>query len=83
MIISNIYPDQLIQNKYRYISICDLVYRHTFPCGSCLTGLESKDNPVATSIPSAQILVSKYHFLLKEPEFLGKVIDFSIKERIM
>lgn len=58
--------------QYTYISLCKL-----------LTELGSNDYPVAKSTHSTQVLVSKYQFLLKEPELLGRVVAFSAREGII
>ena len=49
-------------------------YIHIFPNGP-LREPRSNETPIAMSKPSAQILISKYHFLIKEPEFLGEMVD--------
>lgn len=65
------------------ISTHDLVYIQYISSCMLLICLGSNDNPVATRIPSAQILVSKCHFLLKLPEILGEMVDFSARGRIL
>ena len=53
-------------------------YIHIFPNGP-LREPRSNETPIAMSKPSAQILISKYHFLIKEPEFLGEMVDCRAK----
>lgn len=35
----------------------------------------SKDTPVAVSIPGTEILISKYHYPIKEPGHLLEIVD--------
>lgn len=37
--------------------------------------ISSKDTPVAVSIPGTEILISKYHYPIKEPGHLEEIVD--------
>lgn len=40
-----------------------------------MRGPRSNATPVAMSTPRVQVLVSKYHFSVKEPRFFGEMTD--------
>ena len=48
----------------KQIKIDVFIYIHRFPSPLCYQDLKAMTTPVPKSIPTAQILDSKYHFLL-------------------